>query len=124
MMKRSVLVIACACAFFAFAPAAGAVTFDGVCDLPGTTQYSKDLTLLPQDITWKFRIEPTAKCTGFVDGQFVVDTPAGGHVVGTGPISCFQTSAPDFEKHSPTSSPPGTRPSRAAVTKTSRRRLA
>lgn len=87
-MKRSVLVIAVVAACFAYAPTAGAVTFDGVCDLPGQTAYSKDLTLLPQDITWKFRIDSTAKCTGFVDGQFVVDTPAGGHVIGTGPISC------------------------------------
>ncbi|HEX8648730.1 MAG TPA: hypothetical protein VF715_17675 [Thermoleophilaceae bacterium] len=88
-MKKLVLVTAVVAACFTYAPAAGAVTFDGLCDLPGQTTYSKDLVLLPQEITWKFRIDPTtAKCTGFVDGRFVVDTPAGGHVTGTGPISC------------------------------------
>lgn len=93
-MKRLVLVAAVVAAFFAYAPAAGAtVTFDGVCDLPGVTQYDKDLILTPQEVTWKFRIDSTAKCTGFVNGQLVVNTPAAGHVKGTGPISCGTVTA-------------------------------
>ena len=87
-MKRSVLVMAVVAAFFAYAPAVGAVTFDGACEIPGSVTYDKDLKLLPQEVTWKFTSDPAANCTGLVDGQLVVNTPSTVRVKGTGPISC------------------------------------
>lgn len=90
-MKRlalATLVVAFATTAFA-APAGATVKFDGVCDIDGKAWFGKPLQPVAQDMDWGFDSNPGGgTCTGFLNGQLVIDTPVDVTVDAHGPISC------------------------------------
>jgi hypothetical protein len=60
-----------------YAEVASATTLTGTCDIPGTATFSVPLKLTPQPLDFTFNSDPGSKCTGFVNGELVQDTPDG-----------------------------------------------
>src|SRR3712207_1432251 len=77
-----------AAATAAFASPASASTLTGTCDIPGTATFSGPLKVVPQRLDFTFRSDPGSKCTGFVNGQLVRDTPVTVTVNGHVDFSC------------------------------------
>jgi hypothetical protein len=67
---------------------ASASTLTGTCDIPGTATFSVPLKLVPQPLDLTFTSDPGAKCTGFVNGELVRDTPVTVTVSGHVSFSC------------------------------------
>ena len=72
----------------ASAAPASASTLTGTCDIPGTATFSVPLKVTPQPLDLTFRSDPGAKCSGFVNGQLVQDTPVTVTVNGHVSFSC------------------------------------
>lgn len=90
-MKRFALltlVFAFASAAYA-APAGATVKFEGTCDIDGKSVFGKPLQPIAQEMDWSFQSNPGGgTCTGFLNGELVVDEPIDVTVAAHGPISC------------------------------------
>jgi hypothetical protein len=88
MRKLLAAAVVMAAAAAAYASPASASTLTGTCDIPGTATFSVPLKLYPQPLDLTFTSDPGAKCTGFVNGQLVRDTPVSVTVDGHVSFSC------------------------------------
>jgi hypothetical protein len=88
MKKFLVAAIVAGCASAASAAPASASTLTGTCTIPGTATFSVPLKLTPQPLDFTFTSDPGSTCTGFVNGQFVQDTPVTAGVRGHVNFSC------------------------------------
>jgi hypothetical protein len=88
MRKLLVAVLLAGTASIATAAPASASTLAGTCEIPGTATFSVPLKLTPQPLDFTFVSDPGAKCTGFVNGNFVQDTPVTVNVEGHVNFSC------------------------------------
>ena len=88
MRKLLVAVLVVGIASIASAAPASASTLTGTCNIPGTASFSVPLKLTPQPLDFTFLSDPGATCTGFVNGEFVQDTPVYVEVRGHVNFSC------------------------------------
>lgn len=88
MRKLLAAALLAGAAMAAHAAPASASTLAGTCDIPGTATFSVPLKLVPQPLDFKFTSDPGAKCSGFVNGDLVKDTPVTVTVDGHVSFSC------------------------------------